>query len=378
MFQTSTRGIGLPLRVGFEASLACSKRPTGVEYYARSVMEALARVPDSGLEYHAYVPPKSDIDARLRARFRIHERPDVNTLVKTPWLVARTWLDQLDFIVTFGHVLPSYVRGRRVIMIHDTIFRDFPECYPPGTADQVHRELLSALSSVAAVIVNSQTTADEVRRHYQPAVPILVLGGAARPEFSPGEPQPFVGRLSDIRRPFFLGVGRFDRRKNLHSTVRAYRHLLTRGAECDLVLVGPADSASVELQALLGESQPGECIVCPGYITEAELINLYRAALAFVYPSLAEGFGLPVLEAMASGTPVITSNRSSMLEIARGSQALLVNPECVQELCAAMHLLYSNPERRALLAEDGVVHARRYTWEKSALHLRDGLRQLSR
>lgn len=358
------------LRVGIDGGLACSPRPTGVEHFARSLLGELVRVHAPEVAWFVYLPPFGDPGLESSASVTLRHRPDVNTLIKTPWLVAQTWRDRVEVVLAFGHLLPKGVFGRQVRTIHDTAFDEFPDCYPPGSPETAHAQVKEACARSARLLVPSEATRTCVARDYgYPAARIDVLGEGAREAFRPDGPQalPEAMRQRGVLPPFFLTVGRLDRRKNLERVVAAYRRLLRDGAACGgLVVVGPDDSGADAIRArVAADPVPGERIVFTGYLEEGDLAALYRLAAAVVYPSLAEGFGLPVLEGMASGTPVITSNRSSLAEVA-GDGALLVDPLSTEDLAAAMRQVLTDPILRSQLQSRGLRRAREFSWQAAA------------
>lgn len=364
------------MKLAIEAGLAASPRPTGVEYYARNLLEAVAQVGAPEDEVHAYLPPQGGPELST-SKVRLHRRPDLNTQLKTPWLCARTWLDRISVIYSFGLWSSAWARGRKAITVYDLIFKEFPDCYFAGIPEQLDWQLRAVLPRCSAVAVCSKATEEALRRHYAYQGLTIVLGGAARSVFAPGPPEPLKGPLSEIHRPFFLSVGRLDRRKNIPTLVRAYRRLVSEGHACDLVLVGPQDSGSDELQSCLSESSvPGERIWLPGYVTEPELLALYRSALGFVFPSLAEGFGLPILEALACRTPVICAGVSAMKEFADRGTLTVSSPLEPAAWTACMQQLLEDENLRNTLAEQGLQHSRNFSWKVCAERLLQGLRAL--
>ncbi|MCC2672395.1 MAG: mshA 6 [Armatimonadetes bacterium] len=370
---------GRRLRIGLDGSLACSKRPTGVEHFARSLLHELLRVEAPDLEWFLYLPPYGDPGTEVPPGVRVRYRPDVNTLIKTPWLVAQTWRDRLDAMYAFGHCLPGGCRGKVVLTVHDTAFDDYPDCYPEGVAVRAHDSVVHTCRQAARIAVPSQATRHNLETTYSyPADRIDVLLEGARPVFQPGAPGSLPQRVLDagITEPFLLSVGRIDRRKNVARVIEAYRMLVEQGVPCGgLVIAGPDDHGSAEVrERLAGGKVPGECVVFTGYVEEAELVALYRTAAAVVYPSFAEGFGLPVLEAMACGAPVITSNVSSLPEVA-GDAGLLVDPSDLGEIAGAMRRLLTDPDLRGTLAGAGLRRASEFSWRQSAERLTDCFRR---
>jgi len=371
------------LRIGLDAQLACTRRPTGVEHYARSLLAGLLGLDAPAIRFFVYLSPFAEPGCEIPETAVKRVRPDVNTLIKTPWLVAQTWRDRLDVTFSFGHRLPRGCRGRRVVTVYDTAFDRFPETYAPGAAERAHAEVAASAPTAARIQVPSQATRRALAEDYgYPAERVDVFLGGYRPCFRPGPPgglpEPLQRRLDEagVRPPFVLSVGRLDRRKNVARVIEAYRLLLGWGVDCGgLVIVGPEDSGSEEVRRRLTEGRvPGERIVTTGYLGDAELAPLYRTAAVNAYPSLAEGFGLPVLESLASGTPTVTSNVSSLPE-AGGDAALLVDPTSVQDLAEALRRVLTDAATRERLTAAGPRHAAAFTWRRSAELLLAGLRR---
>lgn len=365
------------VRIGIEAGLASSKHPTGVEHYARSLLYELLRLEAPEVEWFVYLSPHADTGAPMPSGVNARFRPDVNTLIKTPWLIANTWRDRLDVLYSFGHRLPPGCCGRRVITVYDTAFDQFPDCYPPGDAQIAHAEVSQSLSLSRAAVVPSAATREALVASYgYAAANVHVMLGGFRSSFQPGVPGPLPDRVTEagIEAPFILSVGRLDRRKNVERVIEAYRLLLRQGVPCGgLVIVGPDDTGTAEVRERLQQSRvAGERIVTTGYLGDAGLVPLYQAAAVFAYPSLAEGFGLPVLEAMACGTPTVTSKVSSMPEVA-SSAALLVDPMDTADITGAIGRILSTPPLRDQLSEAGIQRSRELTWKRSAELVLHGL-----
>jgi glycosyltransferase involved in cell wall biosynthesis len=163
------------------------------------------------------------------------------------------------------------------------------------------------------------------------------------------------------REKIVLHVGAIQRRKNISRLVDAFESL---GCDWQLVLAGSAGYGGAEIVAKIGAARSRERIRVLGYVSTAELADWYARATIFAFPSLDEGFGMPVLEAMACGTPVIASKRSAVPEVA-GDAAWLVNPEDTAELAGALVALAQDPERRAHLSRRGLARAAQFTWDEA-------------
>ncbi len=165
--------------------------------------------------------------------------------------------------------------------------------------------------------------------------------------------------------PFVLTVGTLQPRKNIEVVVSAFERLVARGADLKLVVAGGAGWGERQTAERVRLSPARDRVVLAGHVTDAQLLALYRSALCFVFPSRYEGFGLPVLEAMATGTPVVCSDRTSLPEVA-GDAAMLVSPDDVDGLERSIGRLASTPQARAEMIELGLTQAARFTWERCA------------
>ena len=251
--------------------------------------------------------------------------------------------------------------------IHDLTCWLLPETHPRGNvvADrQFAGRILQRADGLIAV--SEATRRDAVRILGLPEKRIRVIHhGVVEPFFRVTAAEAARARAGHgLKRPYLFFVGTIEPRKNVDLLLNAYAGL---GAdlrdEFELVLAGPAGWAQKKTMARLAAPPPGVRYL--GYVGEGELPGLFAGAAAFVYPSLYEGFGFPVAQAMAAGTPVITSDVSALPEIAGGA-ALLVDPRSESELREALARLLTSPSLRGELAERGRGNAARFTWEECA------------
>lgn len=252
-----------------------------------------------------------------------------------------------------------------VLTVHDLAWRTMP-----GVIGQPRRSWLGAavppsLARARLLLANSQATADALACQF-PAqatkvrvvphgTPSWALAASSRER---PDPPP---------RPFFLFVGTLEPRKNLPRLLDAYEKLLamTDGQAPDLVLAGPDGWSMTPLLARLARPALQGRVTRRGWLPEAELRRLYATALALVFPSLDEGFGLPVLEAMACGLPVLTSDCGAMAEVA-GPDAVLVDPREVDDLARGMQRLAGDRALRERLSGAGPARAAQWTWARTA------------
>ena len=264
--------------------------------------------------------------------------------------------------------LAAMRRYKRVTTIHDAIPLVTPQLQPLATRLIFRTLIPAARYSADAVITVSQAAAQDIR-HYAgiPAHKLHVTPNGIRPEPTPSPEQceACLQRL-DIQRPYLLYVGNLAPRKNLARVLEAFMQLQQDSdapeAALQLVIVGPASWRAHETFALAEQSAQ---VRFTDYVSDEDLQVLYHRASALVFPSLYEGFGLPVLEAMQQGTPVITSNTSSLPEVA-GDAALLVDPEDSQAIAAAVRRIISDPAYSAALVAKGRERVKQFSWQTTA------------
>ena len=260
--------------------------------------------------------------------------------------------------------IPPVRRGQRlVVTVHDLAFRRYPQAYPPAWRYLHGSGFRRALRTADSIIAVSRHTAMDLARlgRLDPArIEVIPLAGSL--PIGTDDPAPALERLR-IPRPYALFVGTFEPRKNLVRLIRAYRRAALEIPHT-LVLAGPLGWRSGPIHRELALRGAGRVVVT-GPVSETDLDALHRGADAFVYPSLYEGFGLPVLDAMARGVPVITSNTSSLPELV-GTAAVQVSPASTAELATALERLLSDADWRASLAAAGRARAAEYTWDRTA------------
>ncbi|WP_414514521.1 glycosyltransferase family 4 protein [Nostoc sp. PCC 9305] len=251
---------------------------------------------------------------------------------------------------------PLYTNCRFVVMYHDSIPLRFPKRFSPLTP--YHRYYVpEVLRRSQHIICNSQATAKDITDFYQiPATKITpILLAHDRTHFH---------HLNLPTSNYFLYIGRQDPYKNIQRLISAFA-ALPNCKDYELWLVGPIDSRyTPTLKVQVAELGVTNQVKFLDYVPYSELPKIINQAIALVFPSLWEGFGLPVLEAMACGTPVITSNLSSLPEVA-GDAAIAIDPYNTGEITEAMQSIATNSELRSRLSSQGITHSQQFSWEKT-------------
>lgn len=355
---------------------------TGVGHYTLELAKALAGIaPGDRFELVSPLPSlvRADGPSNLRVT---HAR--VGSLSRRFWWqvgLAR-YIKQSRFRVFHGtnYSVPLLKACPTVVTIHDLSLLLWPETHDKHLAHRARWRLPLMARRADAIIVPSQSIKTEVCEQLEIDDSVItVIPEAPRSSFRqvPIEETVAVRRRLNIGDDFILFVGTIEPRKNLLTLVRAFEEVLRNSVSpTQLVLVGNEGWMTGDLHGFLKTAAFSERVRFAGYLADADLRALYSSCRVFVYPSLYEGFGLPLLEAMACGAPVITSNISAIRETVE-DVALLVSPTDVQELARSLVQLLDNPTEREQRSTAGKQHASKFSWKKTAEATLDVYRQVS-
>lgn len=331
-------------------------KPTGLTVYAQNLLPHLANLDpillsDQAMEGFDYRPIPTGLTAEYGTKGHL------SRLIWTQWALP-TLYRQLHQNLLFSPIpeAPIASRCRYVITVHDLIPLRFPHRRSPLTLYFRHW-VPFVVRQAEHVICNSEATAADVHQFFDvPSHRITAIPLAYdRTHFQP---------LNLPVQPYFLYIGRPDPHKNLARLIAAFAQIAQR-TDTELWIVGSTDPRyTPELEQLATERGVGDRVKFRSYVPYAELPTLLNQAIALVFPSLWEGFGLPALEAMACGTPVITSNLASLPEVA-GDAAILVDPTRAMELATAMQQVAQDSTLRAQLQAAGLHRAQQFSWERT-------------
>ena len=276
----------------------------------------------------------------------------------------------IDVLHSPHHTTPALpLPCPRVVTIHDVTFFLLPQRYPPSRRLYFQAITRAAARLAQAIITPSQTVKrDVVRVLGVPQEWVTAIAEAPAPEFAPLEDADALGRIRwryKLPSRYILSVGNLEPGKNRGRLIAAYGRLRERGLQYHLVIAGQRAWRYESDLALVRRLRLDDVVHFLGYVDGADMPGLYSSANLLAFPSLYEGFGLPVLEAMACGTPVVTSSVSALPEVA-GDAALLVDPKDVVALTEAMERALADEALRADLRARGIQRAREFSWEKAA------------
>ena len=349
-------------RVAIDAH-TLGRRATGNETYVRGLISGLPSEPaaepillvDKAAEY-----PPSFTGRVVRLSYG-HPAPRLLVELATP---RRRWGADLLHV---QYVRPPVCDARCVTTIHDISFEHFADLFPRRTRARMRLTIPWSARHSRVVLTGSEHARNDILTAYRLAPErVQVTPYAADPAFVPMSPPRVEAELQalGIKPGYLLCVGNVQPRKNLRGLLRAYLSL-HRTIRPRLVVVGQARWRSAEVYSDVERAGIAADVQFTGFVSTERLVALYNGAAAFAYPSLYEGFGLPVLEALACGVPTLTSDRSSLPEVA-GDAALLVDPESTEDMRAGLERLLCDTDLRERLAEAGPRRAAVFSWRRCA------------
>src|SRR5688572_7155072 len=354
----------------------------GIGTYIRNLLRQLARI-DRQTDY-VLLSRAADLDvaSQLGPNFRAVLEPSPNyslrEQVHVPWVLRR---ERPDVFHAPHYVLPAAVTCRSVVTIHDCIHLMFPQYLPNTMAYAYARaSMWAAVKRSDRILTVSEASKRDILHFFNVAPEkIVVVYNAIDDHFWLTPPDEEVARVREryqLDHQFILYVGNIKPHKNLVRLIEAFAELRRTGFdEVKLLIIGDQISKLPALRRAVHSHKLHKHVRFLGYVSDQTLGVLYRLAAAFVFPSLYEGFGLPPLEAMASGTPVVTSNVSSLPEVA-GEAAVLVDPYDVDSIVDGMRRVLSDPALAAALRRKGVERAREFSWERSVAKTRQVYQQV--
>ncbi|MEN9937081.1 MAG: hypothetical protein RLZZ387_3660 [Chloroflexota bacterium] len=359
------------MHIGIDISRIAVAARTGTEHYTYELLAAIARR-DRATRYTLYCNRTPEDLPPLGTNFALRPIP-----LPRLWTHARLSAELLrrppDVLFVPAHVIPLGAplarHTRAVVTVHDLGYLRFPQAHT--RAQRLYLRLSTVWSArVAARVIapSAATKEDLVRLAGVSAAKIAVVHhGVGRQGEGEIGGRRRVWELVGGETPYFLYVGTIQPRKNLARLIEAFAQLSTLHPEVGarLVLVGKRGWLAEGIERRAAELGVADRVRFTGYVPDEELPALFAEALAFVFPSLYEGFGMPVLEAMAAGAPVLTSTTSSLPEVA-GDAALLVDPEETGAIAAGLARLATEPALRAELRRRGYDRAAQFSWDRCA------------
>lgn len=367
------------MRIGIDISRTIEET-TGVGYYAKNLVHALAKIDSEndyllyGIFYDCYPKDWKQVHVPKSRNFRLHQKHSLSWLVRKKWKNYEKYreklLGEIDLLHSTAYTMPMVSSLKVIVTIHDLSCFVYPKYHTQANYQFVTKNVHQAARRASFIIADSENTKrDIIKFLHVPEDRIKTIYLAVSEIFTEKCSLESIARIKNkfsIKKPYFLGVGSIEPRKNLESALIAFKALFEfKRNDYQFVLVGGKGWENETFYRLLKKLNIDDSLIFTGYVPEKDLPALYQGAELFVYPSFYEGFGLPVLEAMASGTPVVTSKTSSLPEVA-GNAAILIDPTNVFDLYEAMDAIVTNPILKEELKGKGLEQSKKFSWGKTA------------
>ncbi len=337
------------------------KHPSGLDRFAKALFKELALIP--GYDFHSIAPPR--LNFRFPYIWRIQQLFDICYIVF--FIPIYLKLNRFDVFIGSHNIVPPFMPRSilNILVLHDLAYRKMKDYM--GVIMKAYYNLFSPLSvrSANVIITISQSTKETILEYFPNAASkIEVIKLAAYDELkedaAKNHPLPI-----NVSAPYILSVGRFEKNKNLERLAQAYSLLpLELRQKYQLVFAGGGRAEIKQrISELMIENQAN--IVMLGHITDLELASLYKNCYIFAFPSMYEGFGLPVLEANGFGKPIVAANNTSLPEAA-GKSAVYVDPYDVNSISQGMQKLLEDPKLHENLSQEALANAAKYSWAGTA------------
>jgi glycosyltransferase involved in cell wall biosynthesis len=363
--------------VGIDASRYPGEIRTGTETYSRELLDAMARIDDLPFAPRSYVNQiDDDSNANLSRLGEVRRLP-----LPRFWTHGRLSLEMLrhrpDLLFVPSHVVPL-IHPRSVVTIHDLGYLHEPEAHPSGQRKMLDLTTRWNARVAAQVIAISETTRTDLIRFYgTPADKISVIHHGISTVFTPATESEIARVRARYALPdrFVLAVGTIQPRKNLARLAQAVAALLGEIPDLALVVAGKRGWMAVTVVDEISAALPHEQFRELGYVPLTDIPALYSTAAVTALVSTYEGFGLPVIEAMASGSPVVVSDTPALTEIA-GKAALVAEARSVTGIADALRAVLSDQSKATRLTTSGRAHAASFSWDKAARETVDLLHRM--
>ena len=361
---------------------AAYQQGAGIGRYVRQLIEALGKL-DSTHHYRFFVAGATVL--QLQEQITAFD-PDIDwnpTRLSPRWL-TRIWyrmriplpieafVGRVDLFHATDFVLPPHLPWTKTLLtVHDLSFVRVPEATPPLLKAYLDVVVPQSARRASHILADSSATKADLMALYgisEDKITVLLSGVDERFQHDKSQDAQLRAKYQIGNRPYIISVGTVQPRKNYVRLVEALQTIRTRGYDMDLVIAGGHGWLDGPLYRAIDEKEIADHVHLIGFAHEGDLPGLYSGAVCVAFPSLYEGFGFPVLEGMACGVPVLTSNVSSLPEVA-GDAALTVDPYDTEEISETLHRIITDDVLRAKMIEAGYQQASRFTWEAAARHL---------
>lgn len=271
--------------------------------------------------------------------------------------------DKPDVFIELTYGLPSYCPKKSIVYVHDLAFKIFPQVYSKLDLLLQENAIKNDLARASKILFSSEANLSDFCKYYQcqkdklAVVPLAYNKKVFR-----------LPKAKTQKQSYFLFVGRFEKRKNIANVIKSFSKFSVQFPQYKLIMIGKPGYGWSEAKKIIDQENLSRKIKIVGFVKNEQLATYYQKATALLYPSFYEGFGFPILEAMACGTPVISSKIPTIQDVFKGN-LLYVKPSNVNDIAKAMIKIVSDSEYATNLIENGLSFVKDYSWQKSAQKL---------
>ncbi|MCR4639762.1 glycosyltransferase family 1 protein [Ruminococcus sp.] len=380
------------MKITFDAVPICSEKMTGIGWCELGQTQAVAELfPENKYEYSFFTSGDTERIKRVKklagkdiklntSGFSGFVYRAVSTFLPVPYSFFFGRKSHITHF--FNYIIPPFVHGKKVVTVHDMVYKTFPETVRGRTKYMLDIGLKRSIRRADLIVTDSEFSKTEIIKYFPKCESKIrvVPCGVDLERFHPcTEPQriPEVKKSLEIEGDYFLYVGTIEPRKNLERLISAYAAFAKKVGEKapKLVLAGGKGWLDKGIYCRVEKLGMEKNIIFTKYVPSEDMNPLMCGALAFVFPSLYEGFGMPPLEAMACGVPVLASGEASLPEVT-GDCAVICDAYDIKSIARGLYKLYSDEKLRSELSRRGLERAQGFTWERSAKMLMDVYREL--
>lgn len=362
------------MTIAIDASRANKIHKTGTEWYSYHIIQELKKIIPADCRVILYTNEKLSGGLEQMPNGNWQER-DLSWPPKYLWTQIRLWWELIinppDVLFVPAHTipfLPIRSKTRVIVTVHDVGFKRFPELYKPIQI-WYHDWTMKKIRRRAQVIVtDSEFSRREIMELYQipvEKIKVVYLGYDEQKYFFRADSDADTFKKYNLTKPYLLYIGRLEKKKNIGNLVAAFAMLKDKNPDLKLALVGNAGNDFEAIKNIIEKNRLQDEIIMPGYVPEDDLPALIRQAEVFLFVTLYEGFGLPIIQAMACGTPVVASDRDPHREIG-GAAALYADPADSMAIAERVGEVIGDQDLHREISSRGVVRARDFSWAKTA------------
>lgn len=374
-------------KIAFDAQTLMESQKAGIGRVAESIVRCFEKEEKIQCYLNAFTLGKTSEEMK-----RLSEYEDKNICIqKCKWyhrgMYLRTWKyipipyhcffkQQADITQFWGYDIPPGVKGKKVVIVHDMAYKTCPETVDIPVRKILERNMVDTCKRADCIITVSNFSKREILRYMDvsPDKIVVMPCGVDHTKYRVIDDESAINVVKkkyNIQDEYYIYVGTLEPRKNVTVLIRAYAELKKSKKDIpQLVLAGKKGWMYQDIFEIVRELQLEGDVIFTGYLGDGEIPLLLNGAVTFLFPSLYEGFGIPPLEAMACGTPVIAANTASIPEVVEDA-GFLVEPQDVKDIAEKMWLLYTDKEQREKYRQKGLAQAQKFTWENSARILRE-------